>query len=62
MTTATKDRRLTITAIATGYRVETEYQNRLGYWTTLSTTITVGFPWIIVGRIAAREDFQIFVR
>lgn len=56
-------RRLTLTALTGGgFRVETEYQTRLGDWSTLGTSITVGFPWHIVGRVVDRGDYQIKVR
>jgi hypothetical protein len=57
------NRRLTITALLSGqFRAVTEYQNTIGYWNTLSTTITSKFPLIIVERVAARSDYRIIVR
>ena len=56
------DRRLTITATARGFRVETEYRNTLGYWSVLSRTLTQAFPLLIVARVADRADYRVIVR
>jgi len=41
------------------YRVETQVVNRLGYSTTLSTSVRPGFPWHLV---ASRPTVSVLVR
>jgi len=56
-------RQMVITALKNGeFRIETSYQNRLGYWIILSTTITQTFPMLAVSRVSGRDDFRIRVR
>lgn len=55
-------RRLVITISPLGFVIETEWQNRLGYWSTLSRTMTQTFPLHIVGRVADRDDYKIYIR
>jgi hypothetical protein len=60
-----RDRRLVITvnSSTTGeFLVETEWKNGLGYWTTLSRTVTQTFPRWIITRVASREDYAIIIR
>jgi hypothetical protein len=55
--------RLVITVNHLGtFVVETDYQNKLGYWSNLSRTVTDKFPHHIVERIAPHDDFAIIIR
>lgn len=57
-----KTKRLVITAILDGFKVETWFATRLGDWNLMSTTVTMAFPIHVVLRVANREDYVIHVR
>lgn len=62
MTPTTTERRLVITISGGGFLAETAYKNGLGYWNTLNRTLTDTFPLYLVERVAARDDFRIYIR
>jgi hypothetical protein len=61
------NRRLTITAVYAngidlGFRVTTEVQNRLGYWTTHSEGMVTDFPMHTVTRLGQNPEFTFVIR
>lgn len=55
-------RRLVVTVSDSGFLLETETQNRLGYWNCLSRTFVTTFPLIAIGRVADRDDYAVIIR
>lgn len=55
-------RRLVVIATKVGFTTTTEYTTNGIDWRVLSTTVTEKFPMIIVGRVAARDDYKIYIR
>lgn len=55
-------RRLTILVTALGFTTTTEWSSNGIDWKQLSLTCTERFPLHIVGRVADRDDYTIFIR
>ena len=51
-----------ITANAAGWLVSTWWLNQIDYWTNLSTTQVVSFPFHLIDRVAGRADYSVHVR
>lgn len=56
------NRRLTIVAMNEGFRVTTEVQNRLGFWSVLSEGVVINFPMHTIIRLGQNPEFKFFIR